>query len=121
MNLPPHVLTALAEIAHEVNRAYCTATGDDSQPAWADAPDWQKSSASMGAGAITQNPTLTPADMHVKWMEQKIAEGWTYGNIKDPERKEHPCMVDYTELPRSQQVKDYLFRAAVLTAAKHIK
>lgn len=34
-------LTALqiAQVCHEVNRAYCQALGDDSQPAWDDAPD----------------------------------------------------------------------------------
>lgn len=28
----------IAQVAHEINRAYCQAIGDDSQPCWNDAP-----------------------------------------------------------------------------------
>lgn len=116
-----HILHAIAELTHEVNRAYCQATGDLSQLPWNVSPQWQKDSAIMGASAILENPSLSPADMHAKWMEQKVKDGWKYGPVKDSELREHPCMVPYEELPREQQVKDYLFRAVALTAAKHIK
>ena len=36
-----------------------------------------------------------------------------YGEEKDPERKVHPCMVPFNELPREQQAKDFIFRAVV--------
>ena len=38
----------IARVCHEVNRAYCRAIGDESQPAWEDAPDWQQRSAVLG-------------------------------------------------------------------------
>ncbi len=38
----------IARVAHEVNRAYCQALGDNSQPAWEDAPQWQRDSAMLG-------------------------------------------------------------------------
>lgn len=38
----------IARVCHEVNRAYCQALGDDSQPAWEDAPQWQRDSALLG-------------------------------------------------------------------------
>ena len=38
----------IAEIAHNINRAYCKSIGDDTQPEWKDAPDWQKQSAISG-------------------------------------------------------------------------
>ena len=34
-------------------------------------------------------------------------------NVKDAERKEHPCCVPYDALPVEQKTKDYLFRAVV--------
>lgn len=102
-----------ARIAHEVNRAYCKATGDDSQPSWEDAPEWQKQSAIAGVQLITTNPSTTPEQSHAAWSAQKLADGWKYGPSKDPENKLHHCLVPYAELPLEQRVKDYLFGAAV--------
>lgn len=103
----------IARVAHEVNRAYCQAIGDDSQPAWADAPDWQRDSALSGVAFHLTNPDATPENSHEKWLEQKRADGWRYGPTKNPETKEHPCFVAYGELPAEQRAKDYLFRAVV--------
>lgn len=103
----------VARIAHEVNRAYCAAIGDSSQPKWDDAPEWQKQSAMAGVKAHIDNPYLTPEQSHEKWLEHKKAEGWTWGEVKDEQKKEHPCFRPYKELPTEQQVKDYLFRAVV--------
>jgi hypothetical protein len=38
----------IAAICHSVNKAYCEAYGDFSQPDWDDAPDWQRESARAG-------------------------------------------------------------------------
>ncbi len=103
----------IARVAHEVNRAYCQALGDVSQPAWEDAPDWQKDSAMNGVNLHIEHPDAGPQASHESWMAQKIAEGWTYGPAKRPDLKQHHCMVPFDQLPREQQAKDYLFRAVV--------
>lgn len=103
----------IARIAHEINRAYCAAIGDDSQSSWDDAPDWQRESAVNGVRFHLENPDALPSDSHVEWMRVKTLEGWTCGPIKDPLRKEHPCMVPYDWLPLEQRVKDHLFIAIV--------
>lgn len=103
----------IARVAHEINRAYCQALGDHSQPAWEEAPDWQKESARLGVRLHLANPDAGPQTSHESWMAQKIAEGWVYGETKDPERKTHHCIVPFADLPREQQAKDYLFRAVV--------
>jgi hypothetical protein len=101
----------IARVCHEANRAWCEATGDHSQTGWDDAPDWQRESALKGVlGALNGN---TPEQSHESWLAEKIATGWTYGEVKDPEAKTHPCMVDYSELPREQRKKDRLFVAVV--------
>ena len=100
----------IAEVAHNVNRAFCKATGDDSQPTWDNAPDWQKDSAINGVKFHLENPNVTPEESHINWMNQKISEGWIYGKIKDPVKKEHPCILPYNQLPLTQQIKDHLFR-----------
>jgi hypothetical protein len=103
----------VARFAHEVNRLYCALLGDMSQPAWEDAPEWQQYSAIMGVKNIEANPEMKPEDSHVSWLEQKVADGWKYGPVKDPDLKEHPCMVPYADLPEAQKAKDHLFIAAV--------
>lgn len=102
----------IAHICHEVNRAYCQALGDKSQPAWKDAPEWQRESARMGVD-LHLSGDFGPEATHASWMRQKIEDGWTYGPVKDPERKQHPCMVRFEDLPTEQQAKDHIFRAIV--------
>lgn len=109
----------IARIAHEINRAYCEALGDHTQLSWEDAPDWQRSSAMDGVAYHLQNTGVTPEQSHENWLMRKWTEGWVYGPVKDAEKKTHPCCVPYEQLPKSQQVKDYLFRAVVNLLAKH--
>lgn len=103
---------AIAKVAHEVNRAYCAGLGDSSQPSWEQAPQWQKDSAMNGVRAH-QSGTLTPEQSHESWLAEKVAAGWVYGTVKNPDTKEHPCCVPYAELPVEQRIKDYLFKAVV--------
>lgn len=103
----------VAEICHETNRAYCKALGDDSQPAWQDAPEWQRTSAINGVIFHRNNPDASAEASHNSWLEEKRAAGWTYGTVKDPEKKEHPCFIPFTGLPLEQQAKDKLFKAIV--------
>lgn len=103
----------IAKVAHEVNRAYCQSLGDVSQVPWNDAPEWQRTSAINGVKFHLANPDSTPAHSHESWMAEKLADGWKYGTVKDPEKKEHPCIVPYNELPAAQRAKDYIFLALV--------
>lgn len=103
----------IAQVAHEINKAYCESIGDDSQPSWNDAPDWQKSSAVNGVRFHLDNPDAKPSNSHESWLKQKTEEGWRYGAIKNSETKEHPCFVPYDELPTEQKSKDFLFKQII--------
>ncbi len=106
------LVEACARHAHEINRAYCLAIGDTSQPTWDDAPEWQRSSAHNGVrGALAGN---TPEQSHEGWSLEKVTAGWVHGPVKDPDATPptHPCLVPYAELPPAQRVKDHLFLAA---------
>ncbi|HEY5022464.1 MAG TPA: RyR domain-containing protein [Gemmatimonadaceae bacterium] len=108
-------IEACARAAHEANRAYCIAIGDTSQVGWAEAPEWQRTSAFNGAqGVIDGNG---PRESHESWLREKEATGWKYGAAKDPEKKEHPCFVPYDELPDAQKMKDGVFVAVVKAMA----
>lgn len=112
------VVALIAEFTHEINAAYCRGIGDDSQPSWADAPQWQRDSAIAGVTGILDGSIRTPEDSHKSWVAQKQADGWKWGPDKDPALKLHPCMVAYGELPQAQRVKDDLFRTTVLQCAR---
>jgi hypothetical protein len=103
----------IAKAAHELNKAYCESIGDNSQPSWEDAPEWQKSSAINGVQFHLDNPDATPSASHESWLKQKTEEGWKYGEVKNPETKEHPCFVPYEQLPNEQKAKDYIFRQTI--------
>lgn len=107
------LVIAIAHVAHEINRAYCAALGDETQVAWEDAPEWQQQSAIAGVEMHLANPDATPEQSHESWLAQKVAAGWVYGEVKDAEKKEHPCCRPYDELPQEQKAKDYLFRSVV--------
>jgi hypothetical protein len=114
-------LLHIAQIVHEANRAYCQTLGDDSQVAWADAPQWQKASAVDGVRGILSGVITTPEQSHQSWLAEKQRTGWTYGPVKDAEQKQHPCFVPYTQLPAAQQVKDAIFFACVRACQPYVE
>lgn len=46
------------------------------------------------------------ANVHDVWAVGRISEGWTYGPVKDPEKKTTPLLVAYDELPDSEKAYD---------------
>ena len=108
----PITLDEIAMVCHEVNRAYCSALGDDSQLPWLDAPVWQRVSARMGVDAHLMTD-LTPEQSHALWCALKESDGWVYGPVKDVDAKTHPCVVPYANLSTEQKAKDHIFKAIV--------
>lgn len=113
MLIDSEVIWRAAKAAHEANRVLCLALGDTSQPKWDDAPEWQKKSAIMGVEQIHAHPDTTPEQSHEGWLKVKREDGWTWGPVKDPEKKEHPCFCAYGDLPANQQLKDEMFGIVV--------
>lgn len=109
----------IAEICHEANRAYCITRGDLSQKPWGHADDWQKESAIKGVKFALEHPFGHPSGQHDAWSKDKLASGWKFGPVKDAEKKEHPCLVPWSELPSAQKRKDVLFKAIVFAMTIH--
>jgi len=103
----------IAKACHEVNRVWCQANGDESQSLWEHSELWQRESAIKGVKYRLDNPEATPESQHNNWAQDKLNEGWVYGEVKDAEKKTHPCLVPYEELPEFQRKKDALFCAIV--------
>ena len=45
-------------------------------------------------------------NVHEVWAETRIAQGWTYGEKRDDEKKTHPCLIAYEELPEEEKEYD---------------
>tara|TARA_A100000172_G_C3044260_1_gene111892 strand:- start:75039 stop:75674 length:636 start_codon:yes stop_codon:yes gene_type:complete len=105
----------IAMACHEANRQWCIINGDDSQKPWDEAESWQRESAINGVKFRFANPYAGKDAQHNAWMEDKVNDGWIYGEVKDAEAKTHPCIVSFDELPEFQKVKDELF-VAICTA-----
>ncbi len=52
-------------------------------------------------------------NVHEVWSENRIKEGWTFGEKRNDEKKETPCLVPYSEL--SEIEKDYDRNTAMQT------
>ena len=46
---------------------------------------------------------------HDSWWRKYESMGWVYGKERDPEKKTHPDMIPFGELPKSEQDKDEIF------------
>lgn len=45
-------------------------------------------------------------NVHEVWSQNRIAEGWTWGEHRDDARKQTPCLVPYAELPQEEREYD---------------
>lgn len=52
-------------------------------------------------------------NVHENWAAARIAEGWTYGQVRDDAKKKTPCLVPYAQLPEIE--KEYDRRTAFQT------
>lgn len=99
---------SIARICHEANRALQVELGDPAvSPHWEEAPDWQRESAIEGVKKTLDGHS--PSELHESWCEFKLKDGWVYGEVKDADKKTHPCLIHYDALPEEQRVKDDLF------------
>lgn len=112
----------LAAACHSAWYAYTVLALGEEGERWARAPAWQQRSIREGVRfwddyvdahtqAVARGPreevyAMLAAASHDNWMNLKQVEGWVYGEVKDPEKKTHPCMVPYAELPEAQRKKD---------------
>ena len=42
-------------------------------------------------------------NVHENWALGRIKKGWTYGPVRNDELKQHPCLIDYDDLPENEK------------------
>lgn len=107
----------IARVVHESLRAWAIANGQVAYPPWMRAPRWMKDSTIKSVLFALNNPDAPASAQHEQWMAQKRADGWVFGPVKDPEKKTHPLLIAYAQLPEVERKKDALLNAVVRALA----
>ena len=45
-------------------------------------------------------------NVHEVWAAARMAEGWTYGPVRDDAKRQTPCLVPYADLPEEEKAYD---------------
>jgi len=112
-NMDTDNITSIAKVCHQANKAWCESNGDATQQDWDSAAQWQRDSAIDGVKFRLSNPDAGKDSQHNAWMDDKVKNGWVYGEEKNADKKTHPCIVPFDKLPEFQQKKNALFCAIV--------
>lgn len=49
---------------------------------------------------------LLAKNVHEVWAKSRVAQGWTYGEIRSDALRQHPCLIPYEELPEVEKAYD---------------
>ena len=55
---------------------------------------------------ILELTELLARNAHEIWAQQRLAEGWKYGPLRNDAVRERPCLVPYDDLPESEKEYD---------------
>jgi len=108
-------LEKAARLVVAANRVYCNGIEDVIPPDWDDMSPFVKKAMIDAVRARLSDITMPLSVNHDSWMAARLADGWTLGEKKNEEKKIHPNLIPYAELPRQQRIKDLMFVTVVLT------
>ena len=64
--------------------------------------------------ALLELEELIAKNTHDVWAQRRLSEGWRYGQHKNDQLKETPCLVPYEQLPESEKEYDRIISMNVL-------
>lgn len=67
---------------------------------------------------LTKLAELIAENVHEVWARNRIAQGWTLGNVRNDELKQHPCLIPYDDLTEDEKHFD---RETAFETIKFIK
>ncbi len=57
--------------------------------------------------------------VHITWMNQRIKEGWSYGPVRDDEKKQTPCIIPFQNLPEIEKEYDRITARTVINTLQN--
>ena len=97
------------------------AIDDPALGSWDESRGEVRDSARSGVIDLLVNTAWGPQESHEAWLAYKRSHGWSYGTVKSVERRQHPCMVEWSELPAAQRAKDVIFVGIVRSLAGQVR
>ena len=67
---------------------------------------------------LSQEKLPTPEEAHNSWVQSYIDMGWKYGEKRDVEKKTHPDILPFSQLPKDERDKDAIFLVVVWIVKK---
>jgi ryanodine receptor 2 len=55
-------------------------------------------------------------NIHENWAKRRLDEGWIYGDQRNDQKKQHPCLVPYPQLPEEEKAYDRLIAEETVRA-----
>ena len=103
----------VAKICHEAIRAYAIQFDGRDRGPWEEMDTEYQESYLTGVDYITSPEAMSAEERHAEWLENHLADAWVLGDERDDEKKTHPNMLPYEELPFEQRAKDAIFASMV--------
>ena len=69
---------------------------------------------------LLQEDLPTPEEAHNSWVQSYLDMGWKYGKKRDIEKKTHPDILPFYQLPKDERDKDAIFLVVVWAVKKLI-
>lgn len=107
-----------AKCGHSVMQCVGSGFGHKALPQWAFCSDDYKEKVLRNTQAIL-NQARSCRALHNGWVKVMIHNGWTLGE-RDNEKKQHPHLMDFNDLPADVRLKMKAFRAAVMPFRKNL-
>jgi hypothetical protein len=63
---------------------------------------------------------LLAQNQHIRFVNERLSAGWTYGEIRDNEKKTNPTLVDWDKLDEYEQKKDFDIAKNIIPLLKSI-
>lgn len=102
---------------HEINRAIRYINGQDPGPVL---ENMKELNPAKYAGIrkevedrLYREMGMSAEMQHQRWIYAKLLDGWTYGPKEDSEKKMHPSMRSFRDLPAEERLKDVVFVAVI--------
>jgi len=105
----------IAAVCHEANRELTRILKDvPLQAHWDECSEDMKASALVGVEWRINNPDAPASASHEVWMLERLSKGWVLGPERSNEKKTHPALIPYAQLPPGVQLKDKVFVSIIL-------
>ena len=104
----------IARITHEADRIIRASMGQVLS-GWDRHEAGLKTEWRAKVGSLKGSDRITPQMRHDLWIQDMITAGWTQGTSVDSEKKTHPSICSYEDLPEQVHLLDDVFVILVET------